>query len=535
MRPNKRRLQSIRNRIEELRNEASRLVIPLPHAEAFHACTKKVVIGDGSNQSAKSFHFALEVMRALCNCDPYHKYPKGGLAILVGLDGDHLADPMYKKLFKPGEFKLIRDEHTRQLRSVRPDPNNPLRLDPYDEAYREKWIDAPPLIPPRFVKRMAFEDVAKEIPRITELHTGWRILWRSSGGKPPQGVQAALAWADEELKSSNLWVNEIIPRLIKEGGRFLWSATPQRGGPELYELRKKADDGSPYVASFTFLIKDNPYMSQEEKDAFRSLLTSETEVRVRYDGEYAIVGRLVYPTYDPLRMHGCEPFEIPPNWTRYAIVDPGTENCVTLLCAIDPDEKHAWIYGGFLLHKADAVEWAYALKERERGVSFEGIIIDDKAGSQRSLNAPDTTAQRFAKAMEVADVKPRSRGSVEGFFPGDSNVKSRTLALRGWLALRPEGDPFAGLPRLQVMRGVVPELDRQIQNATTSETDQDKRMKYRDKPCDFLDTLEYCAAFDPRYYATEPVDKPKLSFAVKDFLERQGKRRENHQPSMSLG
>ncbi len=523
VRPNRRRLQAVLARLAALNSEALALVRPLPHAEPFHASRKKVAIGDGSNQAGKSMAFAVEVARALGNGDPHNKYPKGGLAIFVGYDEDHLADPIYKKLFKPGEFKLIRDERTGLLRSVRPDPDDPLRLDPYDLAYREKWIDAPPLVPPRLIRRMAWEDSAKEIPRVTELTTGWRILWRASGGKPPQGVQAALIWADEEIRHSNLWVNELIPRLIKTGGRFLWSATPREGGPELYELRLKADEGSPYVDRFTFLIDQNPFMTPEEKEAFRSLLTSDEEIAVRYYGEYAIAGRRVYPTYDPNGIHGCEPFEVPPDWCRYAIVDPSTALCATLLVAVDPDEAHLWVYDSFVLHKAEATEWAYALQERERGVQFQGIVMDQRAGNQKSFNAAETTSQRFARALETVGMTVRARGAMNGFIPGSADLKARTMALREAMVPRAEG-PFAGTPLLQVMRGVCPELDRQIKNANSDARDPEKRKKFDGQTCDLLDDLEYAAAADLRYYEPVRVEETVVSYAVRDFREQERRR-----------
>lgn len=531
----KARLRAILYRLAAMRGEALSLIVPLPHAEPFHACQKKVVIADGGNQAAKTFTVAVEVARALTNTDPYNKYPKGGLAIFVGYDEDHLADPMYKKLFKPGEFKLIRDEHTGLLRSVRPDPANPKQLDPYDLAYKEKWIDAPPLIPERFLKRPhAWEDTAKEVPRVTELNTGWRILWRASGGKPPQGVQAALIWADEEIKHTNLWVNELIPRLVKMAGKFLWSATPREGGPELYELRLKADNNSPYVSRFTFLIDDNPYMSAEEKAALLALWTSTDEIAVRYYGEYALVGRQVYGTYDPFGLHGCEPRELPVNWCRYAVVDPGTSLCATLLLAVDPDEQHVWVYDGFTLRNADANDWAYTLKEREHNIPFQGIIMDERAGNQKSFNAAQTTAQRFSGALDAADVQVLTGGPMSGFFPGTPDLKARTLALRSWLAPRSEG-PFVGTPRLQVFKGCCPELDRQIKNAVSDKNDPDKRQKFEGQTYDLLDCLEYAAGADPRYYEPHPIEETRINPVVLDFLEQQQRRTKHLQLTRMLG
>lgn len=505
-------------KIERLENEALRHATPLPYIAEFHECRRKVRILDGSNQAAKSFHAALEVARAITASDPYKKYPaKNGLAIFVGKDGDHLANPMYRKLFKEGEFKLIQDEHSKKWRSVRPDPANPMRLDPYDEAHRERWKDAPPLVPPRMVRHVSFEDTGKEVPRIIDLTTGWKTLWRSSKGDPPQGVQADLVWIDEELIHSHLWINELIPRLMTKGGLFIWSATPQQGGVELYEYRQKADAGDTDFGRFSMLIDRNPYVSDRERELFKKLLTSEEEVRVRYYGEYAMCGRRVYPTYDPQGVHGCEPFEIPADWARFVFVDPARQHCGTLFAAVDPAEEHLWVYDGFDLQNSDAQQWAAEVRQRQHDRRFEAMVMDSRRGTQHH-GIGRNQAEIYFDALVSVGAAPRVMGTMAGFMPGLPDVPAREEALLAMLAIRGFG-PYSGTPHLQIFRGILPELDRQIAHAQTGL--DGKRLKDRNHPQDLLDALEYGAAYNPHHAAPEPVSRiisrPEVSI-YKNFL-----------------
>lgn len=495
------KLRGLLHKMHTLRNETLQLAHPLPHARELFVTMKKVMIADGSNQSGKTSNAALMVARALCGHDPKRFPRSNGCAVFVGLDGDHLADPMFKKLFKPGEFKLIPDEQTGLLRAVRPDPSNPLKLDPYDDAYREKWVDAPPMIPERMVVSHAWEQQNKEIPRVTKLVNGWRILWRSSNGKPPQGIQVHLIWADEELNNSYRWINEMIPRLIRHGGRLLWSATPENGGPELYELREKADADSQYVHRTTFLIDQNPFFSDEEKAAFKALLTDEMAVAVKYYGEYALTGRRVYPTYDPMGIHGCEPFEIPDDWCRYVVLDPGTTHCGTCFAAVDPEESHVWIYDSMDLTNSDASRWAGEVLKRQGEFRFEAFIIDQQMGKETHVGGAMNVAQQYFNKLTEAGVVPRSLGPLHGFFAGSNDIQARQESLREWMNVRGSG-PWAGTAKLQVFRGCNPVLDRQIKLAQTDPKNPKKRLKGKE---DVLVTAEYLSAHDPRWNEPESL------------------------------
>ena len=541
------RINRLRRRLRDLRMEAVRLYEPLPAAERFFASAKPIRIVDGSNQSGKTLACLIELLYAISGLDPYGKYPKkGGRAVVVGYKDTHLSDPIWRKLSREGEFKLIPDEHTGQWRAVRPDPANPLVLDPYDQAYSEKWRDAPPLLPPRLIKgRVAFRNKAEEIPAVLHTTTGWRVDFMSSFSSPPQGRQLNLAYFDEELYKSHIWLNEIAPRMCREEGRIIWGATPETGGIALWKQRQKALAGDPYVDRTTLLIRDNPFISEEAKRIFYEALTDEQVRAVKYHGEYALIGRQVYSTYDPMGIHGCEPFEIPHDWARYGIVDPGTRALSCLFVAVDPEEAHLWVYDGFVMEKAERNRWAHEVRRRSLGRPMQAWIMDQQAGRQHAFGDALNVAQQYWEALVDAGVKPWESSNdpdMGGFYPGTNDVRAREEALRSALLLRGPG-PHVGTAGLQVFRGQVPDLDGQIGMAATKEGTLDKREKLQDEG--LLECLEYVAAFRPRYH---PPPKPRPTRIVDEAaqnLRRQNARRDarrrgragglNFGPSISIG
>lgn len=519
------RYASVVKELARRKMEGLALFVPLPHVEPFFKCRAPVRLVDGANQAGKTGHAGAEVAYALTGMDPFKKYPKrNGKALIVGLDGDHLANPMYTKLFIEGEFQIIRDEHTNKWRSVRPDPNDPKHLDPYDLAYKEKWKDAPPLIPDRLVKKTAWEDTAKRIPRITWMENGWSVLWRSSRGKPPQGVQMNLIWADEELFNTEQWIPEMVPRLSRRGGLLIWSATPQQGGAYLDEYRQKADAGDKNVKAFTLLIEDNPYISDEDRRIFKELLLTDEEVRTRFYGEYISRGRRVYAHFDAMDKHGCEPFPIPEDYSREIWLDPSRQRCGTLFAAIDPDEHHIYIYDGFALENSDANKWADEVKKRQGDTKFERAVIDPDMGSTASVGSSDedTVARRYWDAAERRGVQIRRKGPKErkfaGFFPGKQRFAEREEAVLDALRIRTEPH-VRGTCRLQVFRGCIPNLEKQFKWAQYDGRTPDKRIKDPMGPQDELDCCEFGLSSRPVYHEPEELDAADETPVTKAFKE----------------
>ncbi|HDZ44264.1 MAG TPA: hypothetical protein ENH80_10025 [Phycisphaerae bacterium] len=501
--------QARRHRAKELlatiakrKKEGLYLYRPLPISAKFHRCGSRIRVLDGSNQSGKTLTAEVEVARAVMGLDA--KFPRhNGRALIVGYDGDHLADPMFRTLTEPGAYSIIRDEHTKQWRSVRVDPKDPRKLDPYDAAYREKWQESEPLLPPRMITGRSWESRKDRIPRNITLATGWQMLWRSSKGKPVRGRQFHLWHFDEEVNNDEFLV-EARRGSMRRGALGFWSATPQTGGMQLYNLRRRADAGSENVKAFTLLLADNPFYPEQEKQAFIDGLSRE-EAEVRVFGKYAIVGRKVYPYYDPMGEHGYEPRPIPADYCRELILDPGRQHCGTIFGAIDPDEAHAWVYDAFDLRNTDANGWADHVVKRIRqhgGGQFERWIIDQQMGKQRSSGQAETVAWFYFQALTARGVYPRRTGPLDGFFEGSNDVPAREEALLDWMTVRHEG-PHTGTSRLQVARGMAPELDDQIANAQMDSKNPKKRKQGKELPEDVLVCLEYWAASNPVYRLPE--------------------------------
>lgn len=531
--------RDVLRRLLRRKMEALRLYQPLAHLAPFHEanCAWRVV--DGSNRSSKTLTGCVEMVRAWLGCDPFDKYPRRNLnTLVVSLDLDHIG-LLWRKCSQPGAFKIIRDEHTQLWRSVRPDPQNPTVLDPYDEAHREKWRDAPPLIPANRIRSIAWENRGKEQPRYATFDTAARCLFRSSDGRPPQGDHYGVVLFDEHIANPE-FIDEAKRGLVgldeipQHRPKGIWTATAQSVNPELLELRERADAGSSDVQAFLALIEQNPYISPEERQIFHDGL-SEDERRVRYYGEYATAGRRCYPTYQPQGIHGYEPKEIPPSWCVYIWIDPGTQHCATLFAAIDPEEKHVWVYDGFDLQNVDQPTWARHVAERLGGRPLEAAVFDWHGGRQHSFGAPLTVARQYWDAL-IQFLEPRRLGPLEGFFPGSDDVAARQAALRNWMAIRGPG-PFAGSPTLKVARGQIAGLDRQINHAQMELKNPDKRAKLPKHCEDLVECLEYGAASGLGYH--EPDYAPhKDEDPVYENFQRQRQRRPTAQRygyAMELG
>lgn len=509
--------------LAERHAEGLALYRPLPYLQEFHECRKKWRILDGSNRASKTLTGCVEDCRAWLGCDPFNKYPKeNGKSLVVALHQDQIA-MIWAKCARPGEFKTIIDDKTGILRSVRPNPDNPSELDPYDLAFREKWRDAPPLIPPRMIQSISWE-VSKLVPHVVEFATGWRVLFRSTGGaaSPPQGDDYNHVHMDENQGNPE-WYKEVsrgIVQVARSGHKPLaiWTATSQTVDPNLLDLREKAEAGSPDVAAFLALIEKNPYVSSDERRAFYESLSEEDRLS-RYYGQHPIVGARIYGRYDPMGKHGCEPFEIPDDWCIYVILDPGTRHCGTLFAAVDPEEKHIWIYDGFDLRgSGDAREWADVVRKRLNGRVPFALICDQQMGRQGGIGSGKTVAEQYWAAAQEYGVIPQAISNARGmggFFEGPNNIAAREQALLASLHVRTEG-PWAGTCRLQVMKGCCPQLDRQLSRACYDPRRPGKRAKL---PEDVLVCLEYLAAFDPKYHPPRPVKKPG-EFDIDAFLAR---------------
>ena len=141
-------LKEMQAELASRRIEALKLYCPTPQQEQVHASRASEILVIGGNRSGKSLCTFVEDARAVCGKDPHKKYPeKDGILAIVGKDWKHIGLVVYPMLFMAGAFKIIRDEKTGEWRAY----------NPATDAAREKDAKpAPPLIPPRMVKKKSW-------------------------------------------------------------------------------------------------------------------------------------------------------------------------------------------------------------------------------------------------------------------------------------------------------------------------------------------------------------------------------------------
>lgn len=415
--------------------------------------------------------------------DPYRKRPDRDQKMLaVGKDFAHVGQVMWRKLHWTGAFEIIIDEDTGLWRSVRPDPKNPTQIDPRDLARKSEWMPAPPLIPPAAIAEMAWESKGEGIPSIVKLKNGTEMMFRTSNGKPPNGVQLDFIHFDEEITNSD-WYPEMVPRLVRKGGLFIWSATPQSQTPQFFGLHRDCLAGDPDVAEFTLLIQDNPYMLPDDKEAMRRRLLSygEDEYAVRWLGKYAIQGREVYPTYD-LSVQGYDQEVVPDDWMTVAVIDPGSQVSAFALFAVDPESRALHVIGECELRNKDASHLASALKSMLAGRTPEAYIIDKRGGIQIPMGRSNSTAEHYYAEFRRQRL-PDARINPGGFVYGCDIPAAREQSVKRLLN---DG-------KLRFRRGHCFKMDQQIKNRFYDKNDPDKRE--RRTTHDLVDILEYAAAF----------------------------------------
>jgi len=487
-----------------------------------------------------------EAARAWTGTDPYDKYVRrNGNAIVISNDLDNIAR-IWATLTEEGQFSIIRDEHTGLWRAVRPDPKNPGRIDPYDEAYREKWRDAPPLIPPRMIiGEPAWEDKRKRVPRRAYFTSGWKALFRSGNSDPERGEHYNHGWLDEQLSREDHFdeVNRgcvgLATETPKHRPKALWSATSQDISRQFFDLTQAGLKGESWVDAFSAPIEKNPHIPEEERRIFYESLQTEEKRAVRYFGVYNIMQRWIYSHFRPMGVHGCEPFLIPEaEYARYVLVDFGRQHCGTLFAAVPPEENHIYIYDGFDLRNTHAKEWAAMIAERQGAYKFEAFVVDNQMGQQHAPGPELSSAEHYWQALKELGIEPCSFGPVEGtgFYAGGRDVMAREEALLAWMIVRDAG-PFADTARLQVFRGQLPELERQILSAHTDPKRQNKRAKGKGIQEDLLQCLEYGASFGLPYRVPEPAVtyREREQTTIYDFHENYRRRQSKQNGTLRVG
>ena len=511
--PDKLRIKNLLSLLAQRRAEALRLYEPLAKLEPFHRSLARERLVRGSNRAGKTLTAAIEFSRAVTGQDPFGKYPqKNGRAWLVGRDGRHLGQVMYRKLFRADQFKIVQDPESGLWRAYRPWTDKNLKPRP-----------APPLIPPRFVADMAWENKKEMTPSLVVLKNGWELLFLSSNAIPGVGSDIDLAWFDEEIENSG-WYPETAARLLDRHGRFIWSATPQASTQQLYDLSCRAETDA-NVEEFIALLDDNPHIAGEEKLLLAAKLTDE-ERKVRIGGEFAISSFRVYPEF-AMAIHGVAPFEIPSDWCTYVAIDPGRQVMAALFAAVPPpgrvDSDRVYLYDELYLQHCDAEKFGDAMQQKLQGKTPpQEFLIDGHAGRVSEMGSGLTIEEQYTRALRKRSIKSAATGW--GFAWGSDDVKAGLSAFRDLLRIQ-----AAGLPTLGVFGERLPKFEWEIGRYRYKSIRTDSGKLPGDEPDKkndhLMDCARYLAARGLTYVKPRPVKtKTYVQKALEDKRLRKKER-----------
>ncbi len=312
------------------------------------------------------------------------------------------------------------------------------------------------------MKTISWENKKENLPKLAILHNGWEIHFFSSNAKPPAGSAIDGCWLDEEIQDPD-WYPEIAARLVDKEGEFFWSATPQAGTEQLFELHMRAEEQARWpkeqrlIEEFHFLIDENTHITDKQKQDFASKLSPD-EFAVRILGEFALHSYRVYPEFNHTQF--IVPFfVIPNNWTAYAAIDPGRQVCATLFMAIPPpdDGDYGYLFDELYIHNCSAEIFAQAMADKCRGRTIEAFIIDRMESRKYETGSGRTIEEQYSDALERHKVKCERTGNF--FTPGAADPKAGAEAVRAWLRARENAGP-----KLRVLSDRVPnfifEMDR---------------------------------------------------------------------------
>jgi hypothetical protein len=500
--------QSSREQIKEIQAELStrsieaiKMYRPTPTQEEMHKCKASEVLVLGGNRSGKSLSTFMEDARAATGQDPYGKYPdKDGTLVIVGRDWKHIGMVVYPMLMKAGSFKIIKDAGTGQWRAF--DPVG-------DEARKEEAKPAPPMIPPRFIKKITWLLKSANYIQSCELHNGWMIYFCSSEGDPPQGFQADRVHLDEDVANEQ-WVPEMQARLADRKGRLVWSAMPHSKNDALLGLSERADAQAeanrenPDIVKFVLRFLDNPHIDDEEKrkNVERWSAMGQDVLRMRAEGEFITDSVMCYPTF-AMAVHGYDRAElpqnvVPPDWCRYVAVDPGHAVTAALFAAVPPDDSMMLIYDELYIRQCNAVLFGEAMQRKCEGQHFHAFIIDMHGGRIREIGSGRLPVDIYCEQLRQRNIRSQVTGSA--FLAGSDDVQGRMQETQRYMHIR--GD---GTPTIRILRGAVPNLEREMKKYRKKTVYQAGTMIVTDAPNTKGDVhacqcLEYLCAARPKYH-----------------------------------
>jgi hypothetical protein len=462
------------------------------------------------------------------DCRYPHQKDRELLMWCIGYQQKHIGQTLYRVLFRPGMFSVIKDHDSEMWRPFDPDR---------DAGRENEKRPSAPLIPERFIEpnSWAWESKSERVftgVRIIEPITKKplaQIYAYTSTGEPKTGDPVDCIWIDEHIAFEQHYP-EWQARLIDTKGRLFWSSWPRTSNMALRDLSKRAKEdaekGIGRVREFVFKMRENPYLSKEAKEDALAGWT-EDEQRARDSGEFLTDNLLIYPSFDKyvhaairpednreddiskiLRERNGDP---PRDWCRELILDPGTQRPGVLFCAIPPPTYGDWliVYDEIYIPRLNAEQLANVIRQKAQGQFFHRFIVDGHAARQKPMGFGHTVGEAYQRAFEKRGITCSQTGSM--FIPGSDDFSSRSHLVQEALHIRNDGTP-----RLRFVIHKLPNLVDQMESNVKHQKD------------DLRVCAEYWLSRNPTYEAP-PLDKISSSPAFEYYQQFKERREANNE------
>jgi hypothetical protein len=436
---------------------------------------------------------------------------------IVGLQLNHIGQTIHRVLFRPGLYKIIRDEATQAWRAY----------DPVKDAGRSGVKPSFPLIPWSEVKEVSWANKASR--QFEYISLEWADIYAfASTSDVKQGDPVDYIWIDERIAIPGHYA-EWQARLSDTKGRIVWSSMPRVDNWAMLRLNQRAEEQEQEVQTgerqkvdvevIRLRFSNNPHIDSEEK---RKRLEgwNEEERKQRDEGLFLTDSVKIYPTFDPnlhraiyrypeqddaisriLRERNGEP---PSDWTREWVLDPGTAKPAVLLCAVPPPEL--WVnnepffipYKEIYRPRTDAGPLMEMVKHAAGGYRFRRAIIDLKASRQTPMGFTMSIGQNYSNHLKRINFQSDETGF--GFTPGETDIQVRWQIVENALRVRP-----SGVPQLRIVAEGCPNLMQQMErNLRATELGVEGVQIVLEKPAkgqkdDLRNCLEYWLSRGPTW------------------------------------
>jgi hypothetical protein len=541
------------------RNMAAAMFRPMEHQEPFFRNYAREYLLRGGVRAGKSACAAMKFALTAMDLDVTYNdgtshsirqpWQKGKCLRMwvIGYDSKHIGQTIYRLLFKPGLFKIIKDLNTGLYRAFRP-------WEEEDKKREKEAKPSPALIPSRYIKPNTWDwenKKGKEFKSVVirDPISGEdlaEIYAFSSKADPKAGDPVDMIWIDEAIENPSHY-EEWKSRLFDVRGSLIWSSWPNVQNDALAKLTERALEESkkenPLVRETVISLSANKTIDKETLNEALGMFASPEERRARDKGEYVTDLLRMYPIFDEyqhqavldgdpdrvseiLRKNGGIP---PADWTRELIIDPGTQHPAALFVAIPPPEliypgtETFVVYdelAGDFVRQHDATKLAKKIKEKTGGLRFHRMIIDMQAGQQKQMGYEIRIVDNYREALERERVFLETGSPF--FTPGSKDVGGRIGQLQQWMHVQPQSE----LPKLRIVRSRCPNLVKQLREYKKSCVNnyvKDDR-PYPNQHIDAAVALEYWASSHPRYVRPKfaPTTGSALSYVIglRDALRR---------------